>query len=58
MACASSRRFAFPGPATLTRRFQSVFTRRVTEIVDELCGTQITFTQVSRPSSEFNEEFE
>lgn len=37
---------------------QGVSTRRVTKIVEELCGTQISSTQVSRLTSELDEEFE
>lgn len=37
---------------------QGVSTRRVTKVVEELCGTQISSTQVSRLSSQLDEEFE
>jgi len=37
---------------------QGVSTRRVTKVVEELCGTQISSTQVSRLTSELDEEFE
>lgn len=37
---------------------QGVSTRRVTKVVEELCGTQISSTQVSRLTSELDVEFE
>ena len=37
---------------------QGVSTRRVTKVVEELCGTQISSTQVSRLTSELDGEFE
>ncbi len=37
---------------------QGVSTRRVTKVVEELCGTQISSTQVSRVTSELDVEFE
>ncbi len=37
---------------------QGVSTRRVTKIVEELCGLEITSTQVSRLTAELDEEFE
>lgn len=37
---------------------QGVSTRRVTKVVEELCGTQISSTQVSRLTSELDEKFE
>ena len=37
---------------------QGVSTRRVTKIVEQLCGTQISSTQVSRLTSELDVEFE
>lgn len=37
---------------------QGVSTRRVTKVVEELCGTQISSTQVSRLTAELDVEFE
>lgn len=37
---------------------QGVSTRRVTKVVEELCGTEISSTQVSRVTSELDVEFE
>lgn len=37
---------------------QGVSTRKVTRILEELCGTQITSTQVSRAAAELDEELE
>jgi transposase-like protein len=36
--------------------FQGVSTRKVTQIVEQLCGLQVTSTQVSRASTELDEE--
>lgn len=45
--------------AAITEMYlQGVSTRRVTKVVEELCGTQISSTQVSRLTSELDEEFE
>jgi transposase-like protein len=36
---------------------QGVSTRKVTAIVEELCGLEITSTQVSRAAAELDEQF-
>lgn len=35
---------------------QGVSTRKVTKIVEQLCGLQVTSTQVSRAAAELDEE--
>jgi len=38
--------------------FQGVSTRKVTSIMEELCGTDVTSTQVSRAAAELDKEFD
>jgi putative transposase len=37
---------------------QGVSTRRVTTVMDELCGFEVSSTQVSKLTAELDEEFE